>query len=369
MTRPFLLAMLGLTLAGCAEVSYDAPPEPSIVGLDEGGKLADVAAPVILGFHEPVRPDTLRVKILRYDDTNKDAEGVLFDEDADESTAITTLFDYDAGVVSKGSAALDDTRQFLVMTPMIKLPLGPPLAVVVEPGLADDQGHRWKVRKILQFSYDFVCTSSAAKPSTFPNAVHFMQANVDEPISTQLQLIADIRVDPATGTFVGQFTNGDRDRRIDCTPLGFTCTSEQACRTLPAAEAGCVEPSARVSSPDEYPDYTYNIGPETGYSFTATGCIVDQADGSYLFANNPADVVVPNPPVKVDGIRFNALFAFDAAQVLRGTGSFEADQVFLGTLAAGAGIGTIQIRTIPADEVEPGTPAPPCSPEAVESCP
>jgi hypothetical protein len=178
--------------------------------------------------------------------------------------------------------------------------------------------------------------------------------------------MGDIRVDPATGDFVGQFTNGDRDTTIDCTQFGLSCAVEDVCQTLPSP--ACVMPSTRAQTADEYPDFTYNISAETGYSFTVAGCIIDQADGTYLFANEPASVVVPNPSVTVDGIRFNAIFEWDG-DVLRGSGSFNADEVFLGVVPFGAGVGTMQSRTIPAAEVKPGTPAPPCEPTDLDACP
>src|SRR5690606_22256853 len=257
-------------------------------GLNEFGQLPDPTAPVAIALHEPIDYATLRFKILRFDETNKNPEGELFDEDAENAgTTLTTLYEHNGpGSFVGGTTEIDAERRVVVIRPDAGLLIGPPLAAVIEPGLSDDRGNSWKVRQILPFSYQLSC-AEGGKPSAFPSAIHFMLAEVNEPISSQLQLLGDIRVDPATGTFAGQFTNADRDPDVDC---GLACGSEDVCRTLPAPE--CVEPSARAATPEEYPDFAPNETPPTGYSFTVTGCIVDQPDGTFLFANNPVDVVV-----------------------------------------------------------------------------
>ena len=369
--RLVAITLVALALGGC---SYDSPPRARVVGLDEFGQLPDNRQALVIAFHEPVAPESLHVKVIRNDDTNRDAEGTFFDEDDPKlGTELTYYFSYDGpgrvygGTADLRASASNEPNTVLVITPDALLPIGPPLAVIIEPGLSDTTGHSWKVRQVLEFSYAFACTSDNPTPTTFPSAVHFFVADVAQPIDTQLQLIGDIHVDPASGSFVGQFTNGDRDPSIDCSPYGLTCADTDACRTLP--EPACVMPSERVSTADEYPDFTYNDSSDTGYSFTVVGCILDQSDGTYLFANEPASVVVPNPPVTADGIRFNAIFEYDGAGVLRGSGSFSVDEVFLGTTSFGPGQGLMQSRTIPEDEVKPGTPAPPCKPTELDTCP
>ena len=359
MNRALIVAAIALGLAGSACSSFDSPPEPFILGVEEG-VLTDPLAPLQLAFHEPIVANTLKLEIIRLE---TDAEGNLYDEDASDETQLDILYQhpgpdgYDFPDLG-GEGTLDGQRQIFTMNLSTTLPIGPQLAILVEPGLQDDEGNEWKVRQTLKFGYEFSCGNEEdVKPTTFPSGVHFMLADVDAPIDTQLQLLADMRVNPETGAIVGQFTNADRDPEIDCGKFNLSCDASEVCRTLPAPE--CVAPSQKAGIPDEYADFTHNAVPPTGYSFTVLACVRDEADGSFTFSNAPVDVEVQSPPVTVKGINFNGSFRFDETDTLRGDGTFTAPEVFLGTTSSGAGAGTISMRLIPADEVKPGIPAPP----------
>jgi len=355
--RKFLSAaiLLPLLCNGC--VSLDAPPQVFLVGLEDG-VLSDPTAAVVLNFHEKFDPSTLKVKIVRF---VTDAEGNLGDEDSDPNTELDIIFESpgpDGTDVGGTGVVHDEEGQFFVMTLNQTLPIGPPLAVLVEAGLSDLEGNAWKVRQRLKFGYEFNCgDDETVTPTLFPSATHFMLVNVDAPVSAQLQLIAVMDTDAETSDVVGQFTNGDRDRGIDCAGFGLSCESNETCSTLPTPT--CVLPSEDAGSPDVYPDFFANDVPPEGYSFTVQGCVQDQQDGSFTYANAPVDVKVESPPITVKGINFNGSFAYDTEGVLRGSGTFTADEIFLGTTPSGAGAGTILVREIPADEVKDGTPQPP----------
>jgi hypothetical protein len=135
------------------------------------------------------------------------------------------------------------------------------------------------------------------------------------------------------------------------------CGATEICRTLPMND--CVAPSESAGTPDEYPDFYANDAPPEGYTFTVNGCVRDQEDGSFTYANAPVDVQVESPPVTIKGIQFNGSFSYDTDGVLRAAGTFTVQELFLGTTPSGAANGTIIIRQIPDDELKPGTPTPP----------
>jgi hypothetical protein len=343
---PFFLA--ALFVIGC---NFDGPPQVKLRGLEDG-HLADPTAPLVIDFHEPVKAGSIVLRVIRLQtdlegNISPDAE-VFFD---------STKAPEEAG----GAGAQTEDRRGYTISLMQTLPIGPQLALVIEPGLEDDAGNTWTARQVIKFGFEFSCGGgeggASAMPTTFATAVHFLLVDVDEPIAAQLQLFADIRVDPATGTFIGQFTNADRDPNLDC---GMQCGEGEVCRTLPAPS--CVRPAEVAGSPDEYPDYIPNgDAGNAGYTFTVTGCVRDQEGGTWAFANAPVDVQVTSPPVIVKGIGLNASLALDEG-VVRGDGTFTAQELFLGTTPSGAARGTVTMRDIPADEVKPGVPAPPDMP-------
>jgi hypothetical protein len=341
--KHFVLVLMAFALSALGCEKYDAPPEPIIVGLVDG-VLPDFNAPVVLDFHEAVKEGSLEVRVVL----------VEVDEEGDLVEAPTVYFD--SKRPEGGSATFNEARTRYTIALDATLPVGPRLAIEIAPGLADDLGNKWEATQLLEFAYGFRCDREAPMPTTFPSAVHFMLANVEKPLAVQLKLMADIRVDAATGTYVGQFTDADRDPATEC---GLSCAAEEVCRTLPEAE--CVLPSDQAQTPDEYPDFIHN---PPGFSFTIEGCAIDLPDGSWgfaTFADESVDVEVSMPEVVVADIRFNASFALDGAGVLRGGGSFTAADILLGPTMAesGAGSGSVALRSIPPDEIKPGLPAPP----------
>jgi hypothetical protein len=350
---PFALAATLLVATGCDTFTVDEPPKPSIVGLVDG-VLSDLSAPFVVSFSEPIVPSSLRLRIVRY---NIDAEGNLFDEDDDPDSELAVVFD--SASTDGGAAALDDARTTATITFASPPPVGPQLALVIDPGLRDDAGNVWKVRQILKFGYQFSCGNG--KPTAFPAiGKYFWLITVDKPVPAQIQLLSEMRVDPGTGEFVAQMTNGERNRDLDCSMFGLTCAATEVCRTLPVPK--CSVPSEKAGTVDEYVDYVADATSDVGFSFTVHGCIQDQPDGTFSFTNAPADVVTKKPPVVVSGINLSSSWKVDDAGVLRGAGTFTAEDVGLGappnTVPSGKGTGSHTERRIP-DDFGPAIPSPP----------
>lgn len=342
-------AALG-TLAPLGCETYDSPPRPAIEGLVDG-TLADPAAPIEIHFSEPIDPSTLKVKLVKL---VVDEEGRLGDEDDDDATVNSELFGYDPATANifGGTGELLKNDTVFRITPTTSLPIGPSLAVLIEPGLKDLAGNDWAVRQRLVFGYRLACDESTGGTDKFPSGAYFFLVDVEKPIETQIQLFAQIEVDATTGRFVGQFTNADRN--LDPSRCSPACESTEACRLLPAEE--CVVPSTKAGTDDEYSDFLPNDVLPVGYTFTAEGCVVEAGD-SLVFVNLPTDVDILQPDVFVQGIQLTASFADDGG-VFRGTGGVTAEKVFLGTTDSGAASGTMTARLIPADEVPDGIPAP-----------
>lgn len=329
---------LWLALLLSCEV-FHAPPEPSLPQA-QSGLLADPAAPVVVVFDRPIDPKTLTLEIAR--DIVND-RGQLADEQ-DPPGELSTLYTYDPlrGDYGGTSVLSADATTFTI-TPDAALPLNPALVLLVEPGLEDAAYHVPTVaRRKLVFSYQLDLTCDAPSVVMPPHGDYFILIDVTKPVGTQVKLFATIDVD-ATGKFTAHFSSATRNPDPSrCTPA---CPTTDACRTLPGPPA-CVAPSTTAGSTDEYPDFVVNTTP-SGYSFDATGCVVDQPGGGALFVNEPVDVFVTSPAVTLRNTKLTATFTVDGAGVLRGAGALTADDVLLGTAESGAGAGTLTARLTP----------------------
>jgi hypothetical protein len=330
--------------------TFQPPPE----GFVEGGTvLADPAAPLVVRFTKAFRPETLKVEVVPYDVDN---EGNLADEVGDGSGDLHAYFTHDptqadpTQVDFGGTADIGADR--LTIFP-IALPVGRKLAVLVEPGITSSAtGVASKVRGRILFSYEFKCSHKGTKLLTTGPYVFLI--DVESPLGTQIQLFGQIRVDQATGDFVGQFTNADRNRDGSRCPGG--CKPEDACQTVPAP--ACVAPSVKAGSVDEWPDYIPNVTPPTGYTFLAHGCAEDVGD-AVAMGIEPVDLVVQQPAVTAQGLVVLCSFQRDAQGVLRATGTGTAAQIVLGTKGFGAAKGTVHARSLPPDQLPAGIPFPP----------
>ncbi len=347
---------LGTTLLLASCETYDSPPRVEIVGLSDKGVLPDPTKSIVLAFSEPVEAASLKFKVAPL---VTDVEGNLGDEDADPNTSLGEFYAYDPAKPDedfRGQAFLAPDRMSIEIVLQETLPVGPSLAVLIEPGLSDAEGNTTETRQRLLFGYEFSCADAGATDA-FPSGTYFILLDVETPLATQVQLWASIDVDPATGAFVGQFTNADRNPDVSrCSPA---CDASEACRTLPSQ--ACVVPSTKAGSEDEYPDFVPSVTPPVGYSFEVQGCVA--ADGDRVrFANLAADVDIELPDIFIKGIEIVASFGTDEQGVFRGTGAGTAEQVFLGVTPSGAAKGTVVARLVPADEVPPGVPPAPSAP-------
>lgn len=345
-----LLALLVLLALGCPR--YDGPPEAALVGIVDG-ILSDPTAPLVLAFHEPVDPKTLRVRVVRYE---TDPEGELLPD-------LEPIFRHDPSEFEDvgGLGYFDESKKYFTIETTETFPIGPQLALVIEPGLADVDGNAWTVPTILKFGFQFQCGSGETQPATLRDGIYFMLADVEEPIQTQLQLFIDMRVNPETGEWTGQFTNADRDPTIDCSAFGLSCNpEEEVCRTLPAP--ACVAPSLKAATVAEHVDYFPNSTPPIGYSFNGLGCAVDVEENRWGATNAPTDVKVESPDITVKGITFNLELTLGDDGLIVGGGTFTAQQVFLTVNPSGTGAGTVVMTEVPADQLPDGIPPPPNAP-------
>jgi hypothetical protein len=340
------VALLAVALAPACE-DYEPPPQPVLAGLTSD-VLDDPRAPLVIDFGTPVEPDTLFVKIAFFD---QDVEGNLPDEDADPATKLRVLLRRDpleGDVGARAELELGGSRLRLV--PESALPVGPKLVLVVEGGLRSAETGRVANNRLrIPFSYSVKCASGS---STFASGTYFVLLEVEKPIASQIQLLAFIEVDPATGALTSQFTNADRDPSLKCPS---PCPATDVCRLLPAPE--CVAPSTRAGTADEWPDFVPNAQPPTGYSFFVQGCAVDDGTAAGVLTA-PATMVVESPAVTVEGLTMTASFASGPDGIVRATGSLTADLVRLGTNALGPGKGSMTAVRIPDDRAPPGVPHP-----------
>lgn len=328
---------------------YEPPPTVTIDGL-QGGVLYDSKAPLVLSFGQSVDPSTLRLRLAFYD---VDLEGNLPDEDADPDNddQLRVILDHDPVDGDRGGRAeLDPEGTWLRFVPDSALPVGPKLIVLAEPGLKGTGGRTRLNRTRIPFSYSVQCVKGK-RAEKLKSGVYYVLLDVAEPLGSQIQLYGAIDVDPATGAFVAQFTNADRNP--DNGRCGGGCKDTERCRLLPKQE--CVIPSQRAGTVEEYSDFVPNVEPPVGYSFPVEGCAVDDGEGAGVITA-PATMVVQQPAVTVEGLTMTAFFGPGADGTTRATGSLIADTVRLNGNRIGAGKGNMNARIIPAGEVPPGVP-------------
>lgn len=342
----------------CAE--YEAPPKPYIVGLQEG-VLSDPTQAVVVKFTKPVKPETLKARIIRLE---TDVEGNLYDEDADPETKVDVLVDYpherqlfdeDGDELDpdadKTISELSADHTTLTLKPVATLPTGPRLALVIDAGLSDTAGDTVRDRQRLSFGYKFSC-SATTRSANFLEGTYFMLVDVKKPLSVQVQLFAQFKMNE-DGTFRAQFTNGDRRPNKGLCPA--VCRDSEVCRLLPSP--ACVAPSERAGEPTEYPDYFPFPTPPYGFSFLVTGCVEDRGASAAMQAS-PVDVIVEKPAVTLQAARFTGAFDKQPDGSIVGSGSLAAPAVLLNNNLVGPGEGSFKAVYIPPDLVPEETPSP-----------
>ncbi len=367
MKRRAKIAILTVTIVegllgfGCQ--TFDPPPMASIDGATNG-VLSDSKAPLVISFTESIRPETLWIKVVPY---QPDAEGVLLEGDIDGDCRRSVLFrsDPDCGQQG-GTATFRDQNSTLEIRPTAPFPVGTKLAVIIESGLSDLAGRTQNVRKEILFSYEFKC-SDQAKSTLLSSGPYFFLLEVEKPLQAQVQLDSWLDIDPATGKFVGQFTNADRNLNLVC-PM--PCGEGEVCRQKPQPQ--CVAPSERAVTVDEYSDFGVNNDvAHGGFSFTVSGCVEDQEGGqTAILATVPStvDLVAGAVKIRVNGLIVTASYSKDVQDVLRASGSGTGGEVVLGAVRDPNGAaGTLTSRSIPASEVPQNLPHPTTSPTASSS--
>lgn len=346
MKRAFSLFLLLVAVVVVACQTYHPPPTVTIDFLVDG-VLSNARGPLDLEFGQAVDLSTVSIKVAFYD---VDIEGNLPDEDDDPNNddQLRVIVSHDASSDFGGQFVFTDDHAALQIFPSSAFPVGPKLVLLVESGLKGTNGTETHYRQRLPFSYTVTCTAGA-RADKFQSGTYFVLLDVDQPLGSQIQLYGAIDVDPATGAFLAQFTNADRNP--DNSRCQNKCAATEACRLLPSQD--CVIPSQRAGTVDEYPDFVPNATPPTGYSFTVEGCAGDQDDGTGVITA-PATMVVQQPAVTVEGLTMTALFANG-----RATGSLTADGVLLANTNIGAGKGNMTALLIPPNEIPPGVPAAP----------
>jgi hypothetical protein len=340
-----VLALAAVAIFACDR--YTPPPTPTIAGLT-GGTLQDPAAPLTIDFGKAIDPASLALEVA-YLET--DLEGNLYDEDDDDNTTLRTLFVHNGDVGDQGGRVdFDPNGSVVRVVPNGPFPVGPKLVLLVEAGLKATDGRTLNYRVRVPFSYLVKC-GAGQKANQLASGVYFMLLDVEQPLGVQIQILADIHIDPATGVMVGQFTNADRNSDPSRCPT--PCGSSDVCRLLPAP-ASCVPPSTKAGTVDEFSDFVPNATPPIGYSFLVEGCAVDGDAGAALLTA-PASMIVQSPPVTIAGLVMTAFFESDG----RATGSLTADTVSLSNNPIGAGKGTMTAIRLAPEQVPPGIPAPP----------
>lgn len=352
LTAMLTLSALALATLGAACERYEPPPTPQLVGL-AGNVLPDSKQPVVVRFGKPIEVASLRIKIA-YFDTN--LEGELPDEDADPDTSLRAVLSHDPDDGDRGGRMeLAQGGDFVTLIPDAQLPVGPKLALIVEPGLRATDGRERHNRTVIPFSFAVKC-SAGATANLMPSGVYFTLLEVQEPIGTQIQLFGVFDVDATTGRLTAQFTNADRNPdRGRCTTL--QCGASDACRKLPVEE--CVAPSTKAGTVLEWSDFLPNATPPTGYSFPVGGCAIDDtgAKGAGV-VTFPANMIVESPPVTVGGLEMTAFFGADEGGVVRATGTLTAQAISLGGNLIGPGKGTMSAILVPERQAPPDVPKP-----------
>jgi hypothetical protein len=228
-----VLVVVGMAVGavGCA---YDPPPEVRLVA--PTGNRFLLGDPIVLEFSEPVRPESLEVRVWPGKKDLYDLEGVRLPEVQPLLGACTV-----AAAPCKDGVALtlaDDRRTAALAVGDGALgPEGQPLVLEVTGSLQDDQGRRKKVSRFFDFQIvrdiwnptedvlggDVAGDADAADvppiPVTVAQGSHFFFAQFTSPIELPQQFWCDIRVQPDTGRFLIVLTDADP---VDGTPRNTT---------------------------------------------------------------------------------------------------------------------------------------------------
>ncbi|CAN5193037.1 hypothetical protein BH09MYX1_BH09MYX1_57530 [soil metagenome] len=345
-------ALSAVVLAPACDV-YEAPPE-AFLPQANANLLPDPTAPLVVQFTKPIDPASLQLKVVK---SILDSRGRLGDESdpPGDLQAVYTFSDRDGEKGGIGEFSADGMR--FTVAPTGAFPINPPLILLIEPGLhAKGSDVTTNARRKINFGYQFDLTCNSPTTVLPASGYYFVLIDVKQPIGTQVRLWAKIVVDPATGKFASKFIRAGRNP--DGTRCPSACANTDACRTLPGPPA-CVAPSTRADAIVEHQDFIADTNAISSFQFTATGCVVDQPDGTAQFVNLPVDIFVTSPVVTLRNARLTSSFTKDKNGGVLGAGSRSADDVAIGTSSSGKGSGSLAALLVKDSEAPPGIPEPP----------
>ncbi len=329
------LALFG----GCAP--FDFPASASIDGTVSSSILPDNAAPLVVRFSKPIKPETLDLRVIPLD---VDEENQLVDERGNVDVDLNSYARYFglSGTTQNGKSEFFDDNRAVRITPNAPFPVARELAVLIEPDLQNGSGNATRVRMRLPFSYDFQCKNTGTKLLASGDYVYIL--NIIEPVGgVQVGFFANFIIDPVTGLFRAQFTKASRSGDASRCKTQV-CGGDTVCRTLPAE--ACVPPSEKMNTIDEFPDFVPDTAAPKGFTFAMEGCVEDQPDGTAALVTKPIEFAMPTPPVRVSGLTMVTAFKPDSAAVLRASGSASGIRSWLGTQAFNAAKGSVVARAL-----------------------
>lgn len=317
-----------LCLSSCQ--SFDPPPSVKVQGLENGVMTTAPNAPFVVDFSEPIRTDTLRLKLVK---SILDSEGNLLDEQsppdpeafrqstlaAVDGAAIEDLdrtYGVDGADLGADRVSVDLKGAFTVSQPYLLL---------VEPGLEDHEGNRTVPRVRVPFSFNL----TEGCPTALPTGYYYFLLDVDY-LATQIQVFAYLEADPEKGTWRAKFTNANRRTALNSRPGCPSCSADEpVCALVPKPD--CVKPSYKQTDIEQWVDFLPEWDPPNGYVFSAEGLACDQ-EGETAFGTKPFLIAVTvgtgNIAVTAENTVITGVFQDEGAR-WHGTGSLSAERIKL----------------------------------------
>lgn len=333
--------------------TFDPPPEGSLVGVTNGIMAREPDAPIVLALSETFERGSLRFKLVR---AVMDADRNLLDEqspplpDEFRDTIVVAYDDKRPGDPEASFGGTVDVKgRFVTITPDKALGYAVPYLLLIEPGLKDLAGNVTIPRQRLPFSYALPAGGS----TVFPTGYYYFLINV-ELLSTQIQAYVYMEVDPDTGIWRANFTNGNRLPALNSRPGCPSCSgSAPICALIPTPR--CVAPSLKQEALEEFWDFLPEREPPDGYYFIANGFAKDQADGNIAVGTVPflIDITIGTGAVRItaENTTMAAIFEPQNGRWV-GSGSINSEVVKINGFGEDPTKGTVAAWSLTQDEVD-----------------
>ena len=348
-TLPFVLLSLGL-FPGCE--TFDPPPKPSVVGLDNGIMSTEPDAPFVIHFSEPIVKSSLQTKLVPY---VKDAEGNLLDEQSPpdlQKFAATTLVAFNgAAPADQEGVSFNLDAQSLTITRDERFDVSAGYLALFEPGLEDLDGNKTVPRVRIPFTFQL----PGGGPTQMPTGYYYFLINVDY-LATQIQAFTYMEVNPETGVWKAIFTNGNRLEALNTRPgCPSGCSGlTTICALLPSPH--CVKPSEKQTALEQFVDFLPDKAPPNGYTFIANGVVRDEPNGTTAFGTAPflIEVTIGSGGILVqaEDTKISGVFRLHDDNRWRGTGTANVKVVKLNGVGKDPTEGTFEAMSLTADEVK-----------------